>query len=66
MLKFILIVPLITFLLSWREGVVKEKNKNDETTLTIDFPGMRYPLLRVNLFSTNYILTLMWFNEIKN
>ncbi|KAK1376369.1 hypothetical protein POM88_032562 [Heracleum sosnowskyi] len=24
----------------WREGVVKEKTKNDETTLTIDFPAL--------------------------
>ena len=31
---------ILLILLSWREGVVKEKSQNDETTLTIDIPGM--------------------------
>jgi len=30
---------MVVFVISWQEGVITEKNKKDETTFTVHFPG---------------------------
>ena len=32
--------PAFSMFFSWREGVIIEKNKKDETTLSVHFPGI--------------------------
>lgn len=44
------ITDMVFFIVSWREGVITEKNKKDETTFTIHFPGMYIILLNIFVF----------------